>query len=116
MKSPVTTHVLDTANGHPAKGITVVLDYRDAEGGWVEIARGQTNDDGRITDWIPSGKKMKKGVYRVTFEAGFYFDASGVKPAFYPIIPVVFFLEHPDEHYHIPLLLSPYGYSTYRGS
>lgn len=116
MKSPITTHILDTANGHPAKGITAVLDYRDSEGGWVEIARGVTNEDGRITDWMKTEKPAKKGVYRIIFEAGFYFDKSGVKPAFYPIIPVVFFLENPEQHYHIPLLLNPYGYSTYRGS
>lgn len=114
MKSPITTHVLDTANGHPAEGITVVLEKQSEENEWSELARGVTNNDGRITDWLPAGKPAETGTYRVTFLVKDYFDQTG--NPFYSVIPVIFRLSDPSAHYHIPLLLSPYGYSTYRGS
>ncbi|CAN5459934.1 hydroxyisourate hydrolase [soil metagenome] len=112
MKSPITTHVLDTANGHPASGIRVTLEFEE-NGGWKEIANSETNSDGRITDWLPSDKPAKTGTYRVIFNVGDYF---GKDDDFYSEIPILFHLNNPDEHYHIPLLLSPYGYTTYRGS
>lgn len=112
MKSPITTHVLNTANGHPASGIRVTLEFEE-NNEWKEIATGETNSDGRITDWLPSGKPAKTGKYRVTFNVGDYF---GKGDDFYSDIPILFHLNNPDEHYHIPLLLSPYGYTTYRGS
>lgn len=114
MKSPITTHVLDTANGHPAKGITVVLEKKNDTGNWNELTRGKTNDDGRITDWLPSDKPAETGSYRVTFHVKDYFKT--VDKPFYSEIPVIFHLSDPTAHYHIPLLLSPYGYTTYRGS
>lgn len=113
MKSPITTHVLDTAKGRPAQGITVVLELRDKTGAWAELARGVTNDDGRITDWLSPGEPAEEGIYRVTFHVADYFDES---TPFYSSIPVIFHLDEPESHYHIPLLLSPFGYSTYRGS
>lgn len=111
MKSPITTHVLDTANGHPAQGIRVLLEIEDANG-WKELAKGTTNSDGRITDLLPVNQPAAKGKYRVTFKTGDYFGAHN----FYSDIPIIFHLNSPGEHYHIPLLLSPYGYTTYRGS
>lgn len=115
MSSPITTHVLDTANGHPAEGITVVLQRRDDDGHWNEVTRGTTNDDGRISDWLPAGERPPSGVYRAVFDVQNYFEQSDGE-LFYSEIPIVFHLNHPDEHYHVPLLLSPYGYTTYRGS
>ncbi len=116
MKSPITTHVLDTANGHPANGIRVTLEKQLDNGTWNHIAEGKTNNDGRITDWMPADKKAEKGLYRVTFHAGSYLEQKGNKEPFYTEIPVTFRLSDPSAHYHIPLLLSPFGYSTYRGS
>lgn len=122
MKSPITTHVLDTANGHPAAGIEVILEKRDSDK-WREVARGTTDTDGRITDWLPGDQPAPAGMYRVTFKVSPYFEHSedrddnfGIKDGFYSDIPILFHLRNPDEHYHIPLLLSPYGYTTYRGS
>lgn len=111
MSSPITTHVLDTANGHPAEGIEIILEIEDG-GSWKKLAGGTTNSDGRITDLLPADKPAAKGKYRVTFKVGDYFSDHD----FYSDIPIVFHLNSPDEHYHIPLLLSPYGYTTYRGS
>ena len=115
MSSPITTHVLDTANGHPAEGITVVLQKRGDGGDWTEITRGTTDDDGRISDWLSGEQRAQPGVYRAVFDVEDYFGQSDDE-RFYSEIPIVFHLNHPEEHYHVPLLLSPYGYTTYRGS
>ncbi len=114
MGSPITTHVLDTAQGHPAPGIEVTLEHHE-NGAWKSLARGVTNQDGRIGDLLPDGAELSAGVYRLVFHVGPYHQASGTK-SFYPHIPVVFEIENPRQHYHVPLLLNPYGYSTYRGS
>lgn len=115
MTSPITTHVLDTMQGRPASGVPIALEQLDAAGKWQELARGVTDSDGRIKDLLPSEHRLAAGTYRMSFETAPYFEATGVK-GFYPSVPVVFELQQPGEHYHIPLLLSPYGYSTYRGS
>lgn len=112
MKSPITTHVLDTANGRPAAGIRITLE-RHENGEWEELAGGNTNNDGRITDWLPSDRPAKPGMYRATFKVSSYF---GNDEGFYSDIPIIFHVRNTDEHYHIPLLLSPFGYTTYRGS
>jgi 5-hydroxyisourate hydrolase len=109
MRSPITTHVLDTALGRPAAGVDIRL-FR----GETELARGITNDDGRIADLLAPGT-LEAGTHRMTFATGPYFEATG-RPAFYPEVSVDFTIVDPAEHYHIPLLLSPFGYSTYRGS
>lgn len=114
-KSPITTHVLDTAAGRPAAGVPVTLEARQADGSWRRLASGTTDGDGRVSDLLPAGAGLEKGVYRLTFLTGAYFQARGVQ-GFYPEAPVVFELRAPAEHYHVPLLLSPYGYATYRGS
>ena len=110
MRSPITTHVLDTALGRPAAGVAIRLLRLDGS----ELASGVTNDDGRIADLLAPGA-LEAGTYRMTFATGPYFEATG-RPAFYPEVAVVFTIVEPREHYHIPLLLSPFGYSTYRGS
>lgn len=113
-RSPITTHVLDTALGRPAEGIDVRLDRADGASGLREIARGRTNADGRIADLVAPGS-LDAGTYRLTFDVAGYFERT-TRPSFYPEVTVAFTIERPDEHYHVPLLLSPYGYSTYRGS
>jgi 5-hydroxyisourate hydrolase len=110
--SAITTHVLDTARGRPAAGIDVVLERASATG-WDAVGRGTTDADGRLRDLLPAGAPAA-GRYRLTFDTGAYFAAAGER-AFYPEVVVVFAVDG-DEHHHVPLLLSPFGYSTYRGS
>ena len=112
--SPITSHVLDTALGRPAVGLRVRLDVLDADGHARTVAERVTNDQGRVTDFVPPGT-LGAQTYRLTFDTGGYFAASG-RPQFYPHVDVVFTVVDADEHHHIPLLLSPFGYSTYRGS
>lgn len=113
--SPITTHILDTALGRPAQGVAVTLAQLTSENSWDSIGSGTTNADGRITDLLPADTTITAGVYRLTFEVGAYFAASK-QTAFYPFIPIIFEIKASDEHYHVPLLLNPFGYSTYRGS
>lgn len=115
MKSPITTHVLDTMRGTPAADLQVVLEFRAQAKDWKELARGKTDTDGRITDLIGENTKLEPGVYRLAFHTSTYFKSVGVD-GFYPYIHVVFELKEPITRCHVPLLLSPYGYSTYRGS
>ncbi len=112
--SGITTHVLDTSVGRPAGGLGVTLEKETAEGRWEEMARAVTNAEGRIADFGLRGRPAS-GTYRLRFATGAYFARQGVA-GFYPEVAVAFTLANPEEHYHVPLLLSPYGYSTYRGS
>ena len=109
--SQVTTHVLDAAFGTPAVGVAVELD-RQGRDGWAEVASGATDGDGRIGSLGPD--RLESGVYRLVFATGDYFQATH-RPAFYPEVQVSFLVTG-AEHYHVPLLLSPFAYSTYRGS
>lgn len=110
----ITTHVLDLGLGRPARGVPVKLEVQ-AEGGWVTLAERMTDGDGRVRDLIAAGTKLSAGRYRLTFGTAEYAQARGV-PTFYPEVQVAFEIKDPDQHYHVPLLLSPFGYSTYRGS
>jgi len=113
----ISTHVLDTARGEPAAGIRVVLEQLEPDGSFVlgrEISRADTDADGRIRELSPAGM-LAAGRYRLTFDTGSYFARVGVA-AFYPQVVVVFVVRDLTQHYHVPLLLSPFGYSTYRGS
>jgi 5-hydroxyisourate hydrolase len=112
--SGITTHVLDTSRGKPAGGVPVVLEIRSDDGGWREIARSATDGDGRAS-LLASKSQVPRGIYRVSFDTGAYFLASNVK-GFYPEVRVVFEVRDLAPHHHVPLLLSPFGYSTYRGS
>ena len=112
--SPITTHVLDTSLGCPAEGIAVVLCKLEAHGKTVELGRGVTNSDGRVTDLLPAGE-AQAGTYRIEFDTASYFACSG-RETFYPKVEVLFEVVSTGSHYHVPLLLSPFGYSTYRGS
>lgn len=113
--SAITTHVLDTARGRPAEGVPVVLEVQTGEGGWQTLGRGKTDADGRLRDLLAQGEKLGLGVYRLTFETATYFAAHGLA-GFYPEVCVTFYVADSSQHYHVPLLLSPFGYSTYRGS
>ncbi len=111
--SRLTIHVLDTSRGAPAAGLHVTLHRLEADQ-WAEVARGVTDADGRIPGFVPSGTAIPVGTYRIRFETGPYLIRH-TGSAFYPHVEVVCTLAA-DGHYHVPLLLSPYGYSTYRGS
>jgi len=113
-RSPITVHVLDTSRGKPAAGLAVVLEQGDGKE-WRELAKGKTDADGRIETFLPKSKPVVAGIYRVTFESGDYFAERKTR-TFYPRIIIIFEVVDPKEHYHVPLLLSPFGYSTYRGS
>lgn len=110
----ITTHVLDTSLGRPATGIKVSLEVLSAGSGWTQVAWGTTDDDGRVRELLPDPYLTERR-YRLVFDTASYFSARGVA-AFYPVVIVVFEIADPLQHYHVPLLLSPFGYSTYRGS
>ncbi len=112
--SAVTTHVLDTSRGCPAAGIPVALECRRDHGSWQAIGRGETDADGRLRT-LADGTAFTPGVYRLVFDCRRYFQARGVR-SLYPEVVVVFEAVEGEPHYHVPLLLSPFGYSTYRGS
>ena len=113
--SAITTHVLDTAVGRAAAGVHVLLERRGDNGEWQSISRGSTDNDGRLRTLYPDHQPLTAGVYRLTFDTERYFDAQGVT-AFYPEVSVVFETMPGERHYHVPLLLSPFGFSTYRGT
>jgi 5-hydroxyisourate hydrolase len=112
--SPITTHVLDTARGRPAAGLRVLLEIRRGKEGFRALARGTTDANGRIADLLPEGR-LRRGTYRLTFDTARYHRARRER-GFYPSVSVLFEIREPGQHYHVPLLLSPFGYSTYRGS
>lgn len=112
--SAITTHVLDTSRGHPAEGVGVRLEKIDGAGTEI-LGRGATDADGRLRDLLPAGAALRQGTYRLVFGTGAYFRAQATV-GFYPEVEIVFEVRDASQHYHVPLLLSPYGYSTYRGS
>ncbi len=111
--SSITTHVLDTSKGKPATGIKIIL-FRNEDEEWITVAGGATNNDGRITDLLEKNAVPAAGIYKLKFETREYFDKDGIE-TFYPFVEIIFEIKD-KEHYHIPLLLNPFGYSTYRGS
>ena len=113
--SAITTHILDTSRGRPASGVPVKLEHQLDDGAWQPIGEGASDADGRAKELLPSGFALQGGVYRLTFDTGAYFAAQKVE-GFYPEVTIVFTVRDPAQHYHVPLLLNPFGYSTYRGS
>ena len=111
----ISTHVLDTALGKPAAAVPVRLELRDASGKWVQISSGETDADGRCGQLLPDGKEMPGGEYRLTFGTAQYFRLNGTQ-GLYPVVEITFQARDGESHFHIPLLLSPNGYTTYRGS
>ena len=100
----ITTHILDTTKGRPGSGVAVSLEI-ERGGKWEIVGRGETDADGRLRT-LTEGKRLERATYRLTFETG----------GFFPQVTITFRVYQPEEHYHVPLLLSPYGYTTYRGS
>ena len=111
----ISTHVLDTSTGRPASGLGVVLEKQGAGGELQPVSRARTDQDGRVRELVPGASDLESGTYRLTFETGAYFEAMELE-GFYPRVSVLFSVRDPAQHHHVPLLLSPYGYSTYRGS
>ena len=112
--STITTHILDLALGRPANGVAVVLEFQ-TESNWRVLGAGTTDADGRLKNLLPADFKPAAGVYRLIFRTSDYF-ATQDGESFYPEITISFSVTDAAAHYHVPLLLSPYGYSTYRGS
>lgn len=112
--NPLSVHVLNLQDGLPSADVQVLLEKQDGKK-WTELNTGTTNEQGRIPALFPEGKKLEKGTYRVTFKTGDWFSKHKAE-TFFPEIPVIFQTDGKLPHYHIPLLLSPYGYSTYRGN
>lgn len=117
----ISTHVLDTSRGRPAAGVPVVLervggsDGSDGFGARHEIGRATTDADGRVRELVPAGAAVEAGTYCLTFDTAAYSVATRGE-SFYPRVSIFFIVRDPTQHHHVPLLLSPYGYSTYRGS
>ena len=112
-KSQITTHVLDTSRGRPGRGIHIDLQAH-AGNGWQTLAQGITDTDGRVAELLPPGRLLPPGAYKLVFHTGPYFEENAIK-GFYPLVEIVFSV-FDDSHYHVPLLINPFGYSTYRGS
>jgi 5-hydroxyisourate hydrolase len=108
----ITSHVLDTSTGRPAQGITVKLE-RSGDSNAAPVAAATTDPDGRVRDWLPEG--VPPGRYRLVFQTGAWFQATG-RETLYSQVIIDFEVKEGVPHYHLPLLLSPFGYSTYRGS
>ncbi len=108
--SPITTHVLDTSRGRPAAGVAVELRIKEA-GGWRTLGRDQTDADGRLKTLLADAAPLSPAIYEIVYDTRAYFP-----DGLYPEVKIVFEVREPNAHYHIPLLLSPFGYTTYRGS
>ena len=111
----ISTHVLDIATGRPATGLGVVLEKQGGGGEMEAVSRARTDQDGRVRELVPGAVDLQVGTYRLTFETGAYFEEMEIE-GFYPRVWVLFSVRDPTQHHHVPLLLGPYGYSTYRGS
>lgn len=112
--NPLSVHVLNIENGLPSPDVSVTLERKES-GQWVELNQAVTNEQGRIGELYPDGESLVEGTYRVVFATGDWFAEHNTS-TFFPEIPVVFTMDAALDHYHVPLLLSPYGFSTYRGN
>lgn len=115
IKKKVSTHVLDTTLGKPAVGITVRLERRQPSGNWSVLETGATDQDGRCSQLLPDEAALTTGFYRLVFDTHSYFAEKKVA-SLYPVVEVTFQVRDGESHFHIPLLLSPNGYTTYRGT
>ncbi|KAG6610842.1 hydroxyisourate hydrolase [Phytophthora cinnamomi] len=116
-KSPVTSHILDTSLGRPAADVRVELQRLQSSGQWLRVNDGRTNADGRVASpLVPEATPFEAGTYRMVFYTQEYFERNGVSEYFYPEVTIAFIVKDPTQHYHVPLLINPFGYSTYRGS
>jgi 5-hydroxyisourate hydrolase len=110
----ISTHVLDTAQGTPAGDLSVFLERQEHSGEWRTVVSARTDKDGRCGQLLPHQENLSPGIYRLTFDTAAYYSAHGVS-GLYPLVQVTFAVREGETHFHIPLLLSPYGYTTYRG-
>ena len=112
--SAITTHILDVSSGFPARGVPVTLE-RQTSSDWEIVGKGVTDNDGRLRDLLATDTNLSSGNYRLIFDTESYFQKQQIE-GFYPQVTVTFVVRDAAQHYHVPLLLSPFGYSTYRGS
>jgi len=110
----ITSHILDTSAGRPAAGVKINLSQQKGPD-WISLGSALTNNDGRVSDFTGNDAILAGGIYKLTFELSDYYSNLG-QSSFYPYVDVVFEIDADGQHYHVPLLLNPYGYSTYRGS
>ena len=113
--STISTHILDTSRGAPASGVAVSLEVQNTDETWTELSHAWTDSDGRVKPFFLVDRPMADSTYRLVFDTEPYFSALSTG-CFYPQVTVVFNVDDASQHYHVPLLISPYGYSTYRGS
>ncbi len=113
--STISTHILDTSRGTPASGVHVDLALQNSDDSWTQLAEAWTDDDGRVKPFFLVETHLSAGTYRLVFDMEAYFSAQEID-FFYPQVTVVFKIGDDPQHYHVPLLVSPFGYSTYRGS
>ncbi len=111
----ISTHILDLVQGKPAAAVSVRLEKQNESGAWQQLTISQTDQDGRCSQLLPQDDALSTGVYRLTFETGDYFAHRKIA-TLYPVVEVTFRAQDGESHFHIPLLLSPNGYTTYRGS
>jgi 5-hydroxyisourate hydrolase len=111
----ISTHVLDVAQGKPARDVAVRLERREISGDWVPLASAHTDNDGRCAQLLPENEPLRAGLYRLSFDAASYHHTQKIE-GLYPVIEITFQVLEGESHFHIPLLLSPFGYTTYRGS
>jgi len=115
----LSTHILDTAHGMPAQGVVIDLHILEADGTWRPLKQARTNADGRTDQPLMAGGPLRIGSYELQFDVAQYFAASGTaqsNPPFLDIVPIRFSIADPEGHYHVPLLVTPWSYGTYRGS
>jgi 5-hydroxyisourate hydrolase len=113
--SRISTHVLDTAKGRPAASVPVRLERQDSSGKWLALGSGKTDSDGRCNQLLPEDETLREGAYRLAFDTATYF-AANKQTGLYPVVEITFRVGRNESHFHIPLLLSPNGYTTYRGT
>ena len=113
--STISTHILDTARGTPASGVHIVLEFQNIDDSWTQLAEAWTDEDGRVKPFFLVETHLSAGTYRLVFDTEAYFSGQDIE-YFYPQVTVVFKIDESPQHYHVPLLISPFGYSTYRGS
>jgi 5-hydroxyisourate hydrolase len=113
--STISTHILDTSRGAPASGVAVSLEMQNTDESWGELSHAWTDEDGRVKPFFLLEEPLLAGTYRLVFDTDAYFSALNID-CFYPQVCVVFRVEEATQHYHVPLLISPFGYSTYRGT
>jgi 5-hydroxyisourate hydrolase len=111
----ISTHILDLARGAPAGGVAVALAVQNTDESWADLSHAWTDEDGRVKPFFLVGEPVSSGTYRLVFDTESYFSALDIN-CFFPQVTIVFKVDDAAQHYHVPLLISPYGYSTYRGS